>query len=310
MSDIDCNESNDKLSSDEFKRIQDECIKRQHISPTTNLKKLIENDEKIIMNLGITFEQLSDFFQKIRSHFNYGIYHKHSHELSTDDTTVINSFNLGGKGWSRRFFDCVTIFDKIIVCCVEWNGAEICPFKSPLDKQYRGHCYGCKDWIFINKDTRQSIHVGDLLFHQISKHHFFQNVGKYRVDPTALIKFFNIRPGFNYETQYIIFKQWTTKKVSWYKDSDKHLIEINDVFDDMKNINNDDYTIYYDDSNIFVICQNAAQFKANIQELNSLTKGDLSETIDLMENDMITYIKGHKIDKKIITVEDFYADWI
>mgnify|MGYP000100209480 CR=1 FL=1 len=51
--------------------------------------------------------------------------------------------------------------------------------------------------------------IGDLLFHQIAKHHFFQGKeSKYRVEPEKLIKLFNIQSGKDYSTDTFTKSVW------------------------------------------------------------------------------------------------------
>ncbi len=70
-----------------------------------------------------------------------------------------------------------------------------------------GTKYGATDYI-IHRETTENgtkkgigMHIGSLLFHQIAKHHFFQDQSSdYRVDPKKLIDMFDLLP----ETCYMV----------------------------------------------------------------------------------------------------------
>lgn len=210
---INCNDSNDVILKEEFDRIELCCKKQNHIQEVDSLMDIIKTDEETLASLGITFEQLGDFFEKIKFHFAY---HAKKNEnsninLSEDEKHLINSFNIGGSGWCSWGNSCCELFGTIVVFKIVWGGAEKCPFQSKLDTRYHGYEYGDKDWIFLNRDTLKAIHIGDLLFHQITKHHFFQSsTSSYRVDPITLIDFFGLKHGVSYKTDIITRQIWSS----------------------------------------------------------------------------------------------------
>ena len=213
---INCNYSNNKISNDEWNSIQNRCIEHKHINPKENLKNIIETDEQILSNTGITFEQLEDFCFALRLYVKKYEIKENTKNIKPpivknffEDQTD-NFFSLNRKNWclwnqsSYQF----NMFDtNYYIIRYTWGGAERCPFQSPEDKNYHGYEYGSLDWLIWNLDTNDFMHIGDLLFHQISTHHFFQsNSSPYRVEPTKLIQLFNLKPNTNYKVNTIQVK--------------------------------------------------------------------------------------------------------
>lgn len=160
--------------------------------------------------MGITFEQLSEYFDKIKAHYYKGVNDQYHPDISQELIETLKSIKLGGSGWCCQSNSRTQIFhDQLIVICLTWGGAEQCPFQSPDDKRYHSYEYGSHDWIFVNPQTKEYLHIGDLLFHQITKHHFFQSPSSpYRVDPAKMINFFRLRPNVSYQTQYRKYQWW------------------------------------------------------------------------------------------------------
>lgn len=191
---INCNLSNDVIDDTEWYRIEQQCKNQRHIDPSCDLKELIARDEATIARLGITFDQLTQFFDKIKKHF---------------DKKINDHFKMFGYDGIHEITP--TILGSFTVRRVSWRGAEKCPFQSLLDTQYHGYEYGSSDWYFINTKTGEELHIGDLLFHQISVHHFFQSPSsKYRVDPEKLIHFFGLKRGVDYSPELDTSVQWVS----------------------------------------------------------------------------------------------------
>jgi hypothetical protein len=58
------------------------------------------------------------------------------------------------------------------------------------------------------------MHIGDLLFHQITEHHFFQGSdSKYRIDPKNPINFFGLKKDLSYESDIEITYYWAEKNM-------------------------------------------------------------------------------------------------
>jgi hypothetical protein len=204
-----CNKSNDDLDAAEWSRIEDACRAHSHIAPDENLQELIAADEHAVASRGITFEQLRDFFSKLKYHFWNAL----ACDLSDEESQQVEMFlddsvcfsNDRVRHWCLQGDEKKRIFcsssakanNRLTVLYYAWGGAEKCQFQAVNDTYY-GYQYGSLDWIFI-KDGKV-MHIGDLLFHSIAEHHFFQSSkSPYRVDPVELIEFFNIKPDVVYK---------------------------------------------------------------------------------------------------------------
>jgi len=265
---INCNIPNDKLDDNEWKRIEEQCKSQKHIDKNDDIKKIIAEDEKTLEKLGITFQQLKDFFRKIKLRFAHNL-HLNKYKLEDWETKLANTLKIGGRGWCCRNSPSTTIFQKYTVIRISWGGAEICPFQSPYDKRYHGYEYGSHDWIFINRETKKCIHIGDLLFHQIIEHHFFQSkTSGYRVDPKELVNFFGLTGKKDYTTKTEIKYYWRSNiyiSKKWKNNYDydyemkyiKSTIDkIDSQFDNLKIEKEKTYTIYYDENVAFLFCYN------------------------------------------------------
>lgn len=208
-----CNYNNETLSDMEWDRIETQCKKQRHLETEDNLKDLIARDEKAIASHGLSFEQLGLFFEKLKLHFAKEVNEKKEHKLTSAEVVLLKKHALGGSGWSSWASHVATIFNgKLVVARYTWGGAETCPFQSSEDDGYHGYEYGSHDWIFIRTDKNESMHIGDLLFHQITKHHFFQSPSSgYRVDPSKLISFFDLRKDVDYQTETITKDMWRSR---------------------------------------------------------------------------------------------------
>jgi len=180
----------------EYTRISDQCKKQNHIFVNDNLMEIIDNDRKTLDNFGITFNQLNVLFDAIKKNFKDAP----SYKMESNEIDIMKKYHdhISTVGTSSLIFD-----KKFVVVNIEWMGAEKCPFQSLDDKKYYGHEYGSTDWFFLKKETGKSMHIGDLLFHQIIQHHFFQSpLSDYRVDPEKLINFFDLKPGVDFLTTF------------------------------------------------------------------------------------------------------------
>jgi len=221
-----CNLLNEQLPDEEWIIIEKKCRYQKHLGQDENLKNLIIEDEKIMENHNITFVQLKNFFDKIKYHADA---HTYENEVVFNEQyiNIVKSLNLGSPKWclwGRMIFP---IFNnKIHVIQIVWGGAELCPFRSPEDKKYRGYEYGSIDWVFIKCDTGEYMHIGDLLFHQISKHHFFQSkCSKYRVEPEKLINFFNLKEGVDYSTEVHAREEYVYSSAEYTGKLDERIME-------------------------------------------------------------------------------------
>lgn len=214
---IQCNIATDKLSDAEISRIETQCKVQHHIAETASLRDQIKADEEVVFRYGFTFEQLGNFFEKIKAHYSCTEKEVDIKDvLSGDVIEKLKKFKIGGPGWCCWGSGKKMIFgNQIFVFKITWGGAEECPFQSPEDKRYNGYKYGSHDWVFANLATNEVMHIGDLLFHQIAEHHFFQGPeSKYRVDPEQLIKFFGLKNNLTYETEKESFWYWSISSIT------------------------------------------------------------------------------------------------
>jgi len=182
-----CNFPNYQLTDEELTRIETKARHQNHLSASYNLKDLIKSDEKRLARYNITFDQLGIFFDKLKSHYHYQMNHQNYY------SGTIVDYLQNRRSFRERKFANNILGSNIIATSIEWMGAEQCPFQSLDDRKYHGHEYGCRDWLFINIDTNKSLFVGDLLFHEIAKHHFFQSLeSDYHIDVDELIGFFQL----------------------------------------------------------------------------------------------------------------------
>lgn len=209
MTTINCNHSNDTFNDNEWNRIQAQCIKQKHIKPNDNLKQIIKTDEETLANLCITFDQLKDFFFVFKLYVKkYGIDKSAEYLMPefvkkfwSDKTDNFFSLHKGGWcSWGSYSYQFNMFGTNYFVSRITWGGAETCPFQHPEDKRYHGYEYGSHDWLIWNLDNESFMHIGDLLFHQIVTHHFFQSPeSAYRIDPLKLIQHFNLKPNIVYK---------------------------------------------------------------------------------------------------------------
>jgi hypothetical protein len=249
---IKCNVENKFLTDQEWERVEQQCHKVGHLAETDRLKAVIAQDEETMEQSEITFQQIGDFFDKIKGHFWKKVNTNQEIDRSKEICGIIGNYQLGGKGWCCWGSHMVSIFqDQLMVFRVEWGGAEKCPFQSLEDQNYHGYEYGSVDWIFIDPKTKESLHVGDLLFHQIVTHHFSQSLtSKYHVDCAQLIKFFHLRPKISYNTQRVHSFIWSTDGIG------SHLLETLDQIKDKICEKSGDNLIYYDQHQAIVIIRN------------------------------------------------------
>lgn len=229
---INCNLSNDIFNDEEWERIQMTCRKKKHIGKNDSLRELIKTDEQKLSNNGITFEQLNNFFEKIKYHFLRKISSRNTIFRSTEEEDkIFEKYDLGQCGWSCWGIKAARIFqNKLLAIRITWGGAESCPFQSVHDTRYHGYEYGSHDWIFIKKQNGKcvdSMHISDLLFHQIVCHHFFQSPSSpYHVDIEKLVNFFNLRSNIDYANDLVYENVWRLGGGGWTRPERNELKKI------------------------------------------------------------------------------------
>lgn len=214
----DCNCKNDKFDTSEWARIESQCVKQKHLGPSESLEALIAQDEQTLANAGITFDQLDKFFTAFKLHWKK--YSNEKTELDDELQAKVAHFysssqfeklnKIGWCCWGRTRAKFNMFGTNYFVEKYTWGGAETCPFQSTQNKKYYGYDYGSHDWVIFNLDSNIQMHIGDLLFHQIIAHKFFQSESSpYRVEPTKLVQLFNLKPNQDYTIQKVQVKYAT-----------------------------------------------------------------------------------------------------
>lgn len=195
---VNCNISNNQIDETEWSRIDDVCKSHHHIGQNESIKDIIERNEERLAAHGITFDQLEKFFDKLRNHYE----NNEKTKISESDAELVGNIfkDVNTNGWCMWGCSKASVFnDTLTIIKITWGGAEECTFQSTEDKKYHGYEYGSHDWFFIKGDN--IMHIGDLLFHQIVKHHFFQSPqSKYHVDVDKLVEFFGLTKDTDYST--------------------------------------------------------------------------------------------------------------
>lgn len=262
---INCHYSNDKINEDEWNRIELQCKEQKHLAKNDKLRDIIESDEKTLESYGITFKQLKDFFKKIKYHFYHQMSNNVNYQINKNERKLLKTLKIDSNSFPYSWNYTKIFNGKLIIGFSIWDGAEICPFKSDLDKQYHGYEYGDTDWFFIKTDTNEVMHIGDLLFHQINTHHFFQSPESlYRADPAKIISFFSLKTGMDYITDFIISKKWCQEFCSSsFNGIGVHKIRKIEEYemkkfetDTITHVKHDTNDIYYTDTSALLIINN------------------------------------------------------
>lgn len=311
---INCNIPNNELDEKEWERINKCCINQKHIGENDDLQNIIDTDKKTLQSHGITFEQLNNFFSKIKYHFYKRLNDNKKYKLTDNEKKILHNY-VGKSGWCQRYFHCAKIFDdQFIVALIGWGGAETCPFQSQLDKKYHGYEYGESDWIFIKTNTNETIHIGDLLFHQINVHEFFQSPSSpYRVEPKKIIEFFSLKSEINYATDLNISQIWrsvgenSSMRSLKYPATKKFRIDERNLklfgSEKITHMEYDLNDIYYSDSRTVLIVNNMETLPQPI-EINGY-KIPLKN-----KNDFIGLVSYELKEKKTITENEESQKWI
>lgn len=188
------------ITNEDIIRIDEQAKRQNHLSNIDNLLDIIKSDEEKLAKYNITFEQLDAFFDKLKSHYHYQKNYREcsiievSEFLTKQPREEIHKLILQNEKYFNEYYPAANLLgSNISATYIEWMGAEQCPFQSPDDKKYYGYEYGSRDWIFMNHITNKSLFIGDLLFHEIGKHHFFQSPSSdYHIDVDELVNFFEL----------------------------------------------------------------------------------------------------------------------
>jgi hypothetical protein len=122
---MNCNYSNDKLSDTEIHRIENQCKLQNHIDNSESLLNIIKADEASIYDNGFTFQQLKNFFEKIKLHYNHNIKNNKQVNVSEHIREKINQMKIGGNRWYYREINTANIFaDQFTVIKISFGGSE------------------------------------------------------------------------------------------------------------------------------------------------------------------------------------------
>ncbi|ARF08381.1 hypothetical protein Catovirus_1_431 [Catovirus CTV1] len=200
-----CNLENDKLDSEEFKRIEQQCKIQKHIDINEDLMKLIEDDQEIINKRGLDMKDIKNYLEKLLIHISLA--KKNKAKYPETEYTKKAFSKLNARDWTCWKTDIAKIFNNsLTVLIYSWCGIEKCPFTSPKYNIDRECEYGDRNYVFVRYD-KEYLHMSSLTMHQIIKHNFFQGLNSsYRVSPETIIDFFRLKPQTNYETSYKIIE--------------------------------------------------------------------------------------------------------
>lgn len=213
---IRCNVSNDKISSDEWNHIEEHMHPEDRsevgfLEQKQKLKKVIDEDEKTLQRLGITYGQIADSLTHIKTQYYF------LSDLIRKEIKESKYINMicgeDTLSWTLK------IESNLIVSCVSYKGTQECPFQNhKLDFRYHGNKYGNTDFTVKNMDLNESFTFNTLLPHMIEAHHFFGGSVSYRVDPETVIRVLNIKCAQKYKY-----------KSKWFSSSNCNFLHWGDV---------------------------------------------------------------------------------
>ncbi len=160
--------------------------------PETSIRQQCEKDFKMLEFLKITSQQIADKLQTLilKTELLYNKYTKVS-ELSSRPpaTFMVGIFKISWLHYSLMHFD-------------------TCPFSKVKEKS----CEKVRDGSIKieNTSTNQTITINRLQIHCIREHDFFsKEKTTWRLDPVAVCKLLELKPGVNYSKDLVITKFWS-----------------------------------------------------------------------------------------------------
>jgi ribosomal protein L12E/L44/L45/RPP1/RPP2 len=217
-------ETTEEEKKEKWAKVEQQCRKQGHLLQTDKIQEIIQKDEQVVQQSGITYQQLKDFFKKISFHYFYAVDEKNKCKSVVLTKTQLKQLDDTKIHYNKNSF--FELFNGVLTVGMQaYRGFEDCPF-TPMgadfcdDDESKG---GDRDWFFFNNKTQQCIHMGDLLFHQIVKHHFFQSPGTlYRVDPKKMLEVFDLKPNVDYSTETETKTIWNmTYSTNVFSDEEK-----------------------------------------------------------------------------------------
>lgn len=222
---IHCNVPNAKIPSAEWKCIEEcmypgKCSGSGFLDCKETLKNVIDKDNLTLQRLGITCEQIADRLTSIESQ-----YHSLNNLIYEESKNTISDENKESKYLHRRCSEknewILKIESNLLVSCVGYMGAQVCPFRNQALGGNSGN-YGSIDFTVKNTDLNESFSFNTLLPHMIKTHQFFEGSVSHRVDPETVIRVLNIKPGVAYAPKYKYMSEW-------FRDSSQNTLEWDDI---------------------------------------------------------------------------------
>jgi hypothetical protein len=162
-----------------------------------DLVTIIDVDTKILERLGITHKQISDRLESISGRY-----------VTQCDSLDLSLLKVEAEG--------ILIDGKFQVKAATQRGIQECPFAEEADilsimegktTEYCGT--GSRNYTVKNLETGESIRFADLMIHLVRDHNFFQGpASPYRLDPEAVVRILEIKPGVDYAPKIITTRFW------------------------------------------------------------------------------------------------------
>lgn len=148
---------------------------------TQSLRQCCEQDAKVLRELNITHQQISDRLTTLMKKYDRM---REIRDISQDSEVVID------QNWKVKILSGT-------------KGCQECPFDPE-------NCHGPGNKVYQveNIKTGKKISVSDMHPHLVGKHHFFEGNISYRVDPRLLCEVLELKPNQDYRPPYEIYQEW------------------------------------------------------------------------------------------------------
>lgn len=205
--------SADKLSDCEKILRPGESSMRGFINESESLMDVYNEDNKTLNDKGITYDQIADILEALIVEF---------------------------KVFSKKGRGAPYMNDDFVVTNIQYKGYQNCPFSKFCDDSCEK---ASTDYRVFKNSTNQSIVFSELIVHLIRDHHFFEGHVQYRLDPSFIIDFLNIKPDVDYKIKKTDISSWKFKTATCtISDEVKQFVNFHHT--DKKCIN-DDITLYH-----------------------------------------------------------------
>jgi hypothetical protein len=178
--------------------------RKLEIDKGRKIKSQIKQDNELLKDLGITFEQIIKFIQKIEKHYEWHLnnnkivcdFSKKEKEL-IDNLDLDIDFDFSKKCVSDAKF--VVIFDRFIVKKIVC-GHEMCIC-------HNNHNIFI-DWLIIDKISLKYILISHYCLRQIIENKYFARVPNKLLTPAKFIGFFGLTQYTDYSCKIDIIEYW------------------------------------------------------------------------------------------------------